>query len=247
MSVDQTQNRPVPDQSASADIFELFWPAHYGDDELILDQLAARRGRRIIIDALSFRVPAGSTLHVAGANGAGKTTLLRCLAGLLPLSAGGAIYRADDLAPTHVHELGHRDGLKSRLSVLENLSAMAAIMGAPGLTRAGLEKIVTHLGLVWHQNRPINELSAGQRRRAALARLLVAPRPVWLLDEPLTALDQSARLFLQTMIDHHVKRGGIAIISSHEPLPFADHQLVLTPPQGPPVSRKAKDRAKERR
>ncbi len=165
--------------------------------------LRVERGGRNIFSDLSFSLTSGEALLVTGANGAGKSTLLRALAGLLPLVAGEILIKpAQELNRAALcHYVGHADALKASLTVAENLafwSNMLAVATAPELgfdatNAASVDTALTQLGLAHASDLPAAYLSAGQRRRAALARLLTVPRPLWLLDEPLTALDAAAQ------------------------------------------------------
>lgn len=203
------------------------WPSSYGVAALRVEKLHVRRGQALIIRDLSFAIDAGHAVHIAGENGAGKTTLLRAMAGLLPADFLHMQFGADALLPEDMHLVGHREGLKSRLTVRENLKAVSQIMGGASHTPQLILQALQIMGLASHQDRLVSDLSAGQRRRAALARLIIVPRPIWLLDEPLTALDRAARDLLDHMVSAHLGRGGIVVATSHEPLRFAERQLTL--------------------
>ena len=182
--------------------------------------LTIERGGRRVIAGLSFEAPEGTALIVTGPNGAGKTTLLRALAGFLPAEAGGfALDGGDDerTVGEQAHYLGHADGVKSALTAGENLAFAAAVLsGDP--SRAAQLAALAALGLSHVIDFPARLLSAGQRRRAALARLLMAKRPLWLLDEPTTALDAAAQSALAAIMRSHLQDGGILIAASHAPL-----------------------------
>lgn len=182
---------------------------------LDIRDLALRRGPRLLFEKLSFRLAAGEILHLQGANGAGKTSLLEALCGLRRPAEGSIEGRPDGAA---LHWLGHRNALNLNLSVVENLDFWCGLNGVdssarlPALERVGLSRL---------RHRPVRTLSAGQKRRAALARLLVAPRPLWLLDEPLDGLDrQGLELFAQ-LLGEHAAGGGMAVVTSHQSLPPA--------------------------
>ncbi len=170
----------------------------------------------------------GQSLVVTGRNGAGKSTLLRALAGLLPLAQGELALTptGDENIGELMHFVGHADALKGALTVAENLSFYAALLNsgrggiapAPALEAFGLGAIA-HL--------PAAYLSAGQRRRAALARLLVARRPIWLLDEPLTALDAAAQGFVTQIMRAHAADGGLIIAATHAALDLPAAELRL--------------------
>jgi heme exporter protein A len=184
----------------------------------------------MIIDALSFDVGAGEALLLTGANGAGKTTLLRALAGLMPI-AGGAVRleggSADSDVGEQCHFVGHLNGLKSGLSAAENLAFWASYLGGAGgvSVRDTLAKF--ELGAL--ADIPAGALSAGQKRRLGLARLLVVHRPVWLLDEPTVSLDAQSVGLLAGIIEGHVAGGGMVIAATHLPLGLAKtRELRLT-------------------
>ena len=160
--------------------------------------LSIERGGRRVISGLSFEAAGGSALLVTGPNGAGKTSLLRALAGFLSIEAGGFALDGGDAERTvgeQAHYLGHADGVKAALSAGENLAFAAAMLGGDS-SRAAQLAALSALGLAHVIDFPARLLSAGQRRRVALARLLVAERPLWLLDEPTTALDVAAQAAL---------------------------------------------------
>lgn len=194
---------------------------------LAASRLSVERGGRTVFSDLSFTVGAGQCLIVTGRNGAGKSTLLRALAGLLPLAQGElSVAPAHDAAAELMHFVGHADALKGALTVVENLSFYAALLasGRGGMAPAqALEAF--GLGAVAHL--PAAYLSAGQRRRAALARLLVARRPIWLLDEPLTALDAASQRFVTQIIRTHMSEGGLAVAATHAALDAQTHELRL--------------------
>lgn len=183
------------------------------------------RGGREIFAGLEFEATSGEALAVTGRNGSGKTSLLRLIAGLL-VPAGGSVQltggEAELSLPEHCHYLGHRDALKPALSVAENLSFWADFLGgkrfdaAESLTAVGLDH-ATHL--------PAAYLSAGQRRRLSLARLLTVRRPVWLLDEPTTALDTVGQDMFAGLMREHLASGGMIIAATHAPLGIESREL----------------------
>ncbi len=182
--------------------------------------LTIERGGRRVIAALSFEAPAGLGLIVTGPNGAGKTSLLRALAGFLPIEAGGFALDDGDGERTvgeQAHYLGHADGVKAALTAGENLAFAAAMLGGDSSRKAQLAALAA-LGLSHVIDFPARLLSAGQRRRVALARLLVAERPLWLLDEPTTALDAAAQVALAAIMQAHLKGGGTLVAAVHAPL-----------------------------
>ncbi|MCW5696270.1 MAG: heme ABC exporter ATP-binding protein CcmA [Bauldia sp.] len=181
--------------------------------------VASERGGRIIFEGVGFGVGDGELLSVVGPNGAGKSTLLRIVAGLLPMVEGKVALEPEIDGPRGMvmHYLGHRDALKAALTVRENLAFWRKMSGiADGLSPLdALDRVkLPHL-----IDLPASVLSAGQRRRVSIARLLVDPRPIWLLDEPTAALDAASERDLGALIADHLKGGGIAIAATHLPLP----------------------------
>jgi heme exporter protein A len=183
---------------------------------------------RPIFTELSFRVEAGRALVLLGPNGSGKTTLLRALADFLPSDAGTIVLGGGEdehERAEYCHYIGHRDGLKMRLTVKENLQFYADYLGDPGAP-ANVDTALDSFGLAALGPIPTSYLSAGQKRRLALARLLVAKRPVWLLDEPSVSLDTASLQILTDVIKTHLKTGGIAVVATHLPLGIDDAQTL---------------------
>jgi len=194
--------------------------------QLIADQLQVTRGARTIIRNLSFKVAAGEALLLTGANGAGKTTLIRTLAGFLAPSGGTISLDGGDPErdiSEQAHYVGHANGIKASLTVAENLRFWTEYLAEDD--RDGnadrLEEALDHFNLLDLSDIPAGYLSAGQRRRLGLARLLVAHRPLWLLDEPTVSLDTASVTLLAKAVDAHVTGGGIAIAATHIPLGLA--------------------------
>jgi heme exporter protein A len=176
--------------------------------------LAADRGGRTVFAGLSFSLAEHGLLAVTGPNGAGKSTLLRLIAGLLTPSAGTILFDPEpESAP--LHYLGHADGLKTALTVEQNLAFWQRVWGG-----GDIETALARVGLVSLAGISAGALSAGQRRRVAIARLLLVRRPLWLLDEPATALDADAEATLGALIGEHVGAGGLAVVATHRPLPI---------------------------
>lgn len=188
---------------------------------VVATDLAAVRGGRAVFSGVSFVIADGEALAVTGPNGAGKSTLLRLVAGLLS-PAGGKV--ALDPAPedSAIHYLCHLDGLKTALTVRQNLEFWRVLWNGDGIDAA-----LARLGLESLADLHVGALSAGQKRRAALARLLIARRPLWLLDEPATALDASAEAVLGAVIGEHLAGGGMAMVATHRPLPYATRSMML--------------------
>ena len=178
--------------------------------------LAVARGGVTVLQDLSFRVDPGQALVLRGPNGSGKTTLLRTLAGLQPAVAGDI-----DCLPDAVAYAAHADGLKSSLTVAENLGFWAAIYGGPAIDRA-----VQAMDLPNLTRRRAGELSAGQKRRLGLARLLVTGRPLWLLDEPTVSLDVGSVALFAGVVRQHLADGGAAIIATHVDLSLPEARVL---------------------
>ena len=188
---------------------------------LTVVDLGIERGGRAVIESLSFGLVGGAALAIVGPNGAGKSTLLRMLAGLLPAASGTITLDPPDASDPdrpvaeRVHYLGHADGLKSALTPAENLTFSGALAGdVTGSTTEALARF----GLARVEHLPCAYLSAGQRRRVALSRLLVSARPLWLLDEPATALDAAAADELGCVMREHLGRGGLIVAATHSAL-----------------------------
>ena len=203
---------------------KLFFPAtgFNTDQELRVSGLACARGARQVFSDVGFHLRAGQALAIYGDNGSGKTSLLRLLAGLLAPQAGN-ISMTHGSRVLQSHYLGHVDGLKANLTVGETLRFTARLFqGAAEAFDLG------DIGLTAYDEQRVGDLSAGQKRRLMLARLAIAPRQIWLLDEPLTALDKQGRALIDTLAQQHLARGGMILAASHEALGFATQQLNLT-------------------
>ncbi|MGY3236755.1 heme exporter protein A [Bradyrhizobium sp. USDA 4472] len=183
------------------------------------------RGGREVFSGLDFEAASGTAVAVVGRNGSGKTSLLRLIAGLL-IPAGGTIVLdggdADVTLPEQCHYLGHRDALKPALSVAENLSFWADFLGGKRFDAAAS---LAAVGLDHAADLPASFLSAGQRRRLSLARLLAVRRPVWLLDEPTTALDAAGQEMFGGLMREHLAGGGLIIAATHGPLGIEAREL----------------------
>ncbi|HTV37549.1 MAG TPA: heme ABC exporter ATP-binding protein CcmA [Xanthobacteraceae bacterium] len=180
--------------------------------------LACRRGGREVFTAINFALTSGEILAITGRNGAGKSSLLRTVAGLLRLAEGNLVLDGGDRELTiaeQAHYLGHQDALKPALSVGENLCFWSRFFGgnevgvAPALEAVGLDALA---------ELPAAYLSAGQRRRLSIARLLAAKRPIWLLDEPMSTLDAAAQNRLAGFMRAHLTEGGLILAATHGPL-----------------------------
>ena len=192
--------------------------------DLVAEDLVCRRGERLVFAGLSFRLPPGGAVVLTGANGSGKTSLLRLLAGLIAPAAGrlawGATPISEDLAGHHarLHYVGHQDGVKPGLTPRETLVFWAALRGREErLDASTLAATLAAFALEPVADWPCRWLSAGQRRRLALARLLVVSAPLWLLDEPFSALDDANRMRLEQAIAAHRATGGRVALATHIP------------------------------
>lgn len=187
---------------------------------LEVTDLACRRGGRRVLADLSFTLGSGELLALRGHNGSGKSTLLRTLALLVPADAGTIRWQGQDIAAdpdrwrSQIAWLGHLDGLKADLTVRENLYSSQP-------DRVRVEAVVAAFDLAPLAAREVRTLSAGQRRRAALARVAASTAPLWLLDEPLNALDLSAQSLLHAAIGRHLAAGGLVIAATHADMPGA--------------------------
>jgi heme exporter protein A len=198
--------------------------------QLCIEDIAFERNYRRLFGGITAELNAGEILQVQGANGAGKSTLLRMLAGYIEPLHGKILWRSKSIFVARhgyqqqLHYLGHQNGLKPQLTVLENLRlslALAAVKFDADLAHQTLAQ----LQIAQVARQPVYQLSAGQCRRAALARLLLKPCQLWILDEPTTALDAAGQQTLLAMLNQHCARGGMAILAAHQPL------QLLNPPQ----------------
>ncbi|MEY2760027.1 MAG: hypothetical protein RIR33_3805 [Pseudomonadota bacterium] len=175
------------------------------------DNLAAARGLRVLFEGLNLKVSAGESLELRGANGSGKSTLLRILAGLTRPLAGEVRYSGAH-QDGHRHYLGHLDAVKPTETALEQARFWARYFGRP---QDVADAAIKRVGLAARRAVPGRGLSAGQKRRLALTRLLIEPRPVWLLDEPTAALDAEGRMLVMQLVAEHRAGGGMVIAAVH--------------------------------
>jgi heme exporter protein A len=188
--------------------------------QLRVNGVSCVRGERSLFQGLSFELSPGEAMTVLGPNGAGKTSLLRILAGLLaPAEGRVALAGTDDTVAEASHFVGHLDAVKGALTAGENLDFYRALLGGGG---AANETALKRFGLSALADLPAQVLSAGQRRKLALARLLVSPRPIWLLDEPSTSLDAAGKEALNGMMAEHRTRGGMIVAATHAELELDD-------------------------
>jgi heme exporter protein A len=186
--------------------------------------LSVSRGGRRIFEKLSFGLTSGEMVAVTGANGAGKSTLLRLVAGLLRPDDGAIALdpEPEDGRAQAIHYLGHLDGLKPRLTVRENLLFWQSLWQGAG----DIDDALDTVGIGGLDHLHVSSLSAGQKRRVALARLLLHARPVWLLDEPAASLDASGEAMLGRLVERHLAGGGMTMAALHRPLPVAPTQSI---------------------
>ncbi len=191
-------------------------------------KLSCVRQDRILFTDVDIQLSAGDILQIAGRNGAGKSSLLRILAGLSEPSEGVLYYQAVELTKCHddyaadLCFIGHLSGVQGQLTALENLQFWRACWQ---LNAADDWQLLATLGLAGLEDIPCQHLSAGQQRRVSLARLWLTPARIWILDEPFTALDQSAIGLLQAHFQQHCAKGGAIILTTHQPLPMLASQL----------------------
>lgn len=190
---------------------------------LQVSNLACTRGDHKLFDGLSFSLSSGELMQVQGVNGSGKTTLLRTLCGFIQPIAGDIRWHGLDVCEmdedyyANIIFLGHLNAIKDELSALENLHISAGLSGCDVNDQQAIAAL-RRMGLRGRETLPVKVLSQGQRRRVALARLLVSKAPLWILDEPLTALDVGAVGLMQDLIAEHLSKQGMVIFTTHQPL-----------------------------
>jgi heme exporter protein A len=193
-------------------------------------QLECRRGDRTLFSGLDFTVEGGTLLHVRGANGSGKTTLLRSLCGLFTADSGDIRWKGEStrsLGEDYRRELlyfGHLNGIKSDLTGIENLR-VAATLDGDQVDESALWAALGRIGLTGFEDLPTRMLSQGQKKRVALARLILSNAPLWVLDEPFTALDVGAVDLLETLIAEHVAEGGLVVLTTHQEVGLTSGQV----------------------
>lgn len=194
--------------------------------QLILDSIAFERDDCLLFSGICLSLESGEILQIEGPNGVGKTTLLRILSTALTPTAGKLFWQGSDVARhrqlylQNLLFLGHLPGLKQSLSPTENLIWWRRIHRDNSPLKN--EEILASLGLCGYEDTPCYALSAGQQRRAVLARLLVTEAPLWILDEPFTAIDKQGVADLETLLIAHARRGGMAVLSTHQDLGIAN-------------------------
>lgn len=192
---------------------------------LRVEALTLSRGGRVLFEELSFAATSGAYVEVQGSNGSGKTSLLRAIAGLLRPRSGSIVVEGAEEASLALHYVGHANALKREASVRNHLRYWAGLFG--GAPSEDFVAQMLDLGRVL--DLPVRALSQGQARRVALSRLIVAPRPIWLLDEPAAALDDSGKAVLNELIASHRASGGIVVAAVHEPLGAPPSQTLRVP------------------
>ncbi len=197
---------------------------------LEVSNLECQRGDRRLFTGLSFSLDKGELLHLHGHNGSGKTTLLRTVCGLIQPTEGEVRWDGKDIRKLReeftrdVVYIGHKNGIKDDLTGLENLRIASALDGVP-ISEQQAWDALERIGLRGHEDLPTKVLSQGQKRRVAMARLLVNRCRIWVLDEPFTALDKAAVELLQSVIREHVDGGGMVILTTHQEVSLTEGQV----------------------
>ncbi len=191
-----------------------------------VEDLACSRGGRAVLAGISFRLESGRLLAVTGPNGAGKSSLLRLLAGLLRPERGAIRFGGTEETAAVTHYLGHADALKPAMTLRETLRFWSIVYRQQGRVTldSDIDEAAELAGVSHALDLHAGVLSAGQRRRTALARLLLAPRPLWLLDEPASSLDRDGEALLGRLMHTHLGRGGLIVAATHQALPVPAHE-----------------------
>ncbi len=194
---------------------------------LEVKNLTAIRDERMLFESLSFEIHAGELVQIEGRNGTGKTTLLRIIAGLGECECGEILWQRSKIQSDResYHQdllfLGHQTGIKRELTALENLRFYLAVHQQT-VDEHAIFQALAKVGLAGREDVPVAQLSAGQQRRVALARLWLSKKPLWILDEPLTAIDKQGVSVLEALFLSHAQQGGIVILTTHQDM-FADN------------------------
>lgn len=188
--------------------------------------LSCSRDDRLLFSGLSFTLQPGGVLLLEGSNGSGKTTLLRTLCGFREADNGQIFWSDKPITESDYYAnmayVGHADGIKKELTVLENLQ-FALALSRPG--KHPIDEALQKVQLAGYDDNPVQTLSAGQKRRLSLAKLLITDPLLWILDEPFTSLDKQGIALIESLIDAHVKQGGLVILTSHHDLSFPHTNL----------------------
>jgi len=188
------------------------------------------RGDRRLFSGLGFRLSPGELLHLQGHNGSGKTTLMRMICGLIAPAAGEVRWRGEDIRRQREafhRELvyaGHKGAIKGDLTGVENLRIACRLAGV-NVNEAEAWAALERMGLRGHEDLPARVLSQGQKKRVTLARLLLNGAPLWVLDEPFTALDKAAVAFLEQVIREHLAEGGLVVLTTHQAVPLTEGRV----------------------
>lgn len=203
------------------------------ESTLSINQISFTRDNHFLFQALEATLRSGQWLELRGMNGSGKSTLLRILTGFLRPDQGAIFWNETPIESFRqqyqqsLHYLGHRNGHQTQLTVKENLQCLCMLYQQPS-NDAIFSAILTRMGLSHKMHYRVSELSAGEAKRLALARLLLIPRRLWLLDEPLTTLDREGQHCFQEILQHHLAAGGMAIIATHHALhEFSPHHSLV--------------------
>lgn len=195
---------------------------------LEVSQLSAIRDERILFESLSFTIDSGELVQVEGRNGTGKTTLLRIITGLGDRDNGEIYWNGENIESNRdaFHQdllfLGHQTGVKRELTAYENLRFYLSIHSRKPVDKQTIYNALTKVGLAGREDVPVAQLSAGQQRRVALARLWLSDHKLWILDEPLTAIDKQGVKVLESLFLQHAENGGIVMLTTHQDM-FADN------------------------
>ncbi|MCL9781824.1 cytochrome c biogenesis heme-transporting ATPase CcmA [Vibrio sp. S4M6] len=195
---------------------------------LDVNQLTAIRDDRVLFEALTFQIDAGEIVQVEGRNGAGKTTLLRIIAGLADYESGDVYWNGESIKSSRddyysqLIFLGHHTGIKKELTAYENLRFFLAIHSSHKTSKQDIYHALTKVGLAGREDMHVSQLSAGQQRRVALARLWLSNQKIWILDEPLTAIDKQGVKVLESLFLSHAENGGMVLLTTHQDM-FAQY------------------------
>lgn len=200
--------------------------------QVIIKDIGFERNHALLFEKINYSLNAGELLQIRGANGSGKSTLLRILAGLIEPQQGAVLWQNQPISTYYdeykqkLYYLGHQNTTKRNLSVYENLRLNTLLRGQQ-LNETDLKNALTKIGLSHLMHTQAQHLSAGQTRRLSLATLVLTSAPLWLLDEPMTALDSDGQDLLVSLLNNHLSLGGIAIIATHHDLPFTQNMQTL--------------------